>query len=397
MNDQWIQNMRKKMAGYQRPAPEVSWEEIDRALTANDSRKSRPLWLRSMAAAAAVLLVAGVGYWVLMRDASEPKQPDLANVDMPKQPMENESDKSQAIHEQSLPIPDEAPLRNLVQALSRTLSANISDLQLKQDTASVVLAENITAVSTSSTDTVNTATKTEEKRPQTVEEKGKPSEQTRRIVYPTDQQQRTFRNSRLTAQVYYSNIMGDKSKTQAFSQKTGQSIYENPSSPWGSFSSNEPEELTTQIEQRVHHQLPVRFGFSLRYQINNRWSVESGLSYTHLSSEVTSIEDKVTTVTEQRLNFIGLPLNVGYDLWHRRYFYLYVTAGGMIEKCLDASLWQLSVNASIGAEYKVTNSFGFYVEPGLGYYFNDGSDIPTIYKDRPLNFNLSIGLRFHLK
>ena len=69
----------------------------------------------------------------------------------------------------------------------------------------------------------------------------------------------------------------------------------------------------------------------------------------------------------------------------------------MIEKCLDASLWQLSVNASIGAEYKVTNSFGFYVEPGLGYYFNDGSSVSTVYKDHPLNYNLNFGLRFSLR
>ena len=356
MNEQWIQDMRQKMADYQRPAPEVSWEEMDRALTANDARKTRSLWLRNMAAAAAVLLVAGVGYLTLMRNVSEPKQPAVANVDTPQQPMGNDIDKSQDIHEQSLPLPDEAPLRQLAQTISRTLTGSSSNIQSKQDADSVVLAENITAVNMSSADTVNTATKTDEKRPQTVEEKGMPSEQTRRIVYPTDQQQGSFRNNRLTAKVYYSNPMGDKSSSQLFSQNKGMPINQDPG-----------------------------------------WSVESGLSYTHLSSEITTIEDKVTTVTEQRLNYIGIPLNVGYDLWQKRHFGLYVMAGGMIEKCLDANPWQLSVNGGVGAEYKVTNSFGFYVEPGLGYYFNDGSDIPTIYKDRPLNFNLSIGLRFHLK
>lgn len=396
MNEQWIQDMRQKMADYQRPAPEVSWEEIDRALTANDARKTRSLWLRNMAAAAAVLLVAGVGYWVLMRDASEPKQLDVANVDTPKQPMENESDKSQDLHEQSLPITDEAPLRHLAQTILQTLTGSSSNIQSKQDADSAVLADNVTAVPTTDTDTICTESSTEE-RSQTNEGKNKPADQTRHIVYPTDQQQRTFRNNRLTAQVYYSNVMGDKSNSQSLSPKTNQSIYENPSDSWSPLSPNGPDEQTTQIEQRVHHQLPVRFGFSLRYQLNNRWSVESGLSYTHLSSEITTIEDKVTSVTKQRLNYIGIPLNIGYELWQKRHFGLYVMAGGMIEKCLDANPWQLSVNGGVGAEYKVTNSFGFYVEPGLGYYFNDGSDIPTIYKDRPLNFNLSIGLRFHLK
>ena len=388
--------MRQKMAGYQRSAPEVSWDEIDKALTANKSRKIRSFWLRRIAAAAAALLVAGLGYWTFMRDKSEPKQPSVATVDSRQQPIENDGGKLHAIHEHSLPVPDEASLSNLAQTLSRTLSGDFSNIQSKQDSAMAVLAENVTAVPTTITDTVF-KTPTSEEQPQTVEEKVKPYEQPSRIVYPTDRHQGTSMNNRLTAQVYYSNTMSDKSSSQSFTSQIGQTIYDNPGNSWGSFSPTETGTQTKQIEKRVHHRQPVRFGFSLRYQINDRWSVESGLSYTRLSSEITTIEDKTTTVTEQRLNYIGLPLNVGYDLWQRRYLGLYVTAGGMIEKCLDASPWQFSVNAGVGAEYKVTNNFGLYAEPGVGYFFSNGSSIPTIYQDRPLNFNLNVGLRFHLK
>ena len=69
----------------------------------------------------------------------------------------------------------------------------------------------------------------------------------------------------------------------------------------------------------------------------------------------------------------------------------------MIEKSLDTSPWQFSLNGSAGAEYKLTDFFSLYAEPGLGYYLKDGSTTPTIYQDRPLNFNLSFGLRFNLK
>lgn len=34
---------------------------------------------------------------------------------------------------------------------------------------------------------------------------------------------------------------------------------------------------------------------------------------------------------------------------------------------------------------------GVYVEPGLSYYFDDGTDMKTIYKDKPLNLNLNHG------
>ena len=69
----------------------------------------------------------------------------------------------------------------------------------------------------------------------------------------------------------------------------------------------------------------------------------------------------------------------------------------MKEKSLDTSPWQFSLNGAAGAEYKLTDYFSLYAEPGLGYYFKDGSSTSTIYQDRPLNFNLSFGLRFNLK
>ena len=55
---------------------------------------------------------------------------------------------------------------------------------------------------------------------------------------------------------------------------------------------------------------------------------------------------------------------------------------------------QLSVNAAIGAEYKLYDRLSVFAEPGVSYYFDNGSDLTSIYKDRPTNFNLNVGLRF---
>ena len=151
-----------------------------------------------------------------------------------------------------------------------------------------------------------------------------------------------------------------------------------------------------QTDRHVHHRQPVRFGLSLRYRIDDRWSVESGLSYTRLSSDITTQTNGVTTTEEQRLNYIGVPLNVGYRLWGNRRFAVYVLAGGTIEKMLDASPWQFSVNGATGMEYMFNRQFSIYAEPGLGYYFPDGSNISTIYQDHRLNLNLSFGLRINL-
>ena len=58
---------------------------------------------------------------------------------------------------------------------------------------------------------------------------------------------------------------------------------------------------------------------------------------------------------------------------------------------------QFSVNSAVGFQYNASSLLGVFVEPGVAYYFNNGSDIETIYKEKPLNFNLKIGLRFNIK
>ena len=39
---------------------------------------------------------------------------------------------------------------------------------------------------------------------------------------------------------------------------------------------------------------------------------------------------------------------------------------------------------------------GLYAEPGLNYYFDNGSPVENVFKSRPLNFNLTLGLRLRL-
>lgn len=346
MSEQWIQQMQQKMADYKRPAPEVSWEEIDRTLAANKTRQPRLLWLRRIAAAAAFLLIAGVGYWGLLRNNTEENHGDWHN------------DSSEAKIRVPVPVMLDSAAKISVPAM---------------------LAETVAPVFESSPDTIHTAPTEEEALPHSNgESDSRPKEQTpptpAPVIYPTDLHQRKHIDNRLTAKVYMSSTMAD-SQIKTNSQ---------PNSP-------------IIDNHNIHHYQPMRFGLSLRYRITDRWSIESGLSYTRLSSDISTTVDGVTTVTEQHLNYIGLPLNISYDLWKSNHFGLYVTAGGTIEKSLDTSPWQFSLNGSVGAEYKLTNFFSLYAEPGLGYYFKDGSTTPTIYQDHPLNINLSFGLRFNLK
>lgn len=58
---------------------------------------------------------------------------------------------------------------------------------------------------------------------------------------------------------------------------------------------------------------------------------------------------------------------------------------------------QWSVNAAAGIQLNITREVGIYAEPGVGYYFDNGSDVKTAYSDNPFNFNMKLGLRYSIK
>ena len=55
---------------------------------------------------------------------------------------------------------------------------------------------------------------------------------------------------------------------------------------------------------------------------------------------------------------------------------------------------QFSLTCKLGAAYAFVDYLEMYAEPGLAYYFNNGnSEVQNMWKDKPLNFALQVGLR----
>ena len=46
-----------------------------------------------------------------------------------------------------------------------------------------------------------------------------------------------------------------------------------------------------------------------------------------------------------------------------------------------------------GAAYAFIPQLELYAEPSMAYYINNKSDIPDLWKDKPLNFIFQVGLR----
>ena len=170
------------------------------------------------------------------------------------------------------------------------------------------------------------------------------------------------------------------------------------------------------VKTEYKHRLPVRVGINVAYRLTDRLSVESGVSYTRLSSDMKDGTKDNYSSSSQKLDYIGVPLNVKYRAFGYRRLSVYASAGLLTEKCVSgkttheyvisgekkkheaedvaAKPWQLSVNAALGAQFDVLRNVGVYVEPGVSYYFDDRSSLSTIYKEKPLNFNLNLGVRY---
>lgn len=173
-----------------------------------------------------------------------------------------------------------------------------------------------------------------------------------------------------------------------------------------------------EVEARIRHKIPVTFGLSLYYNLGKRWGIGTGVNYTKLLSELHSGTSSNYIKGEQTVHYIGIPVQVNYNVVKKGRFTGYITGGMLAEKPvagslktkyivndevketseerLDSKPIQFSVNTAAGLQLKVIDKFGIYAEPGIGYHFKEDSGLNTIYKEKPLHFNIKFGVRLLL-
>lgn len=148
------------------------------------------------------------------------------------------------------------------------------------------------------------------------------------------------------------------------------------------------------------HHLPLSFGLSFRKEFAYGLSLDCGLNYTLLRSEVRlpySSEE-----VGQTLHFIGVPLRLNWQFVERGPFSAYLGGGGMVEKCVAARLGsesvgeeelQWSLAAAVGAQYRLGNHVALYFEPELSCYLTD-TELRTSRTDTSPTLTLRLGMRF---
>lgn len=160
--------------------------------------------------------------------------------------------------------------------------------------------------------------------------------------------------------------------------------------------------------ENVHHHKPFTFSLLFNKKIDNRFGFSTGLSYTAMKSTFEGVE----TCT-QRLNYIGVPFKLYYDIWRHQSYSLHASAGTQLDlpiackremvisypykQKLKESITpnlQFSLGVGLGLQYTITPYVNLFVEPSLQYFIPSGGSIESYRTEHPISFTMPFGLFF---
>ena len=125
-----------------------------------------------------------------------------------------------------------------------------------------------------------------------------------------------------------------------------------------------------------------RVSLLAHYQLNNRWALESGLSYGHLKTG------------EHHNSCLAIPVTGFYKLPSLGPFHLNALGGVMFEKvCKGDTPLQFMLRGGVDVEYPLSKKFSVFVEPTLRYHIGNDKNIPELYGNR-LGLNINLGVTF---
>ena len=380
MKEDWTEQLRRKLEGHEMPPPDGLWESISKQMDKTFGLKSlsRLTGTAQRWWAVAAIVLALVGFFTYY-NSNDNEQPLQANA-VPQQQV-SEQPANQPSNEQSLPEQPSAHHQTIAiihhHKQEATLVEEQQPSEVDQQPTEAELHEDQSTEQEQKYDPRTPAVPVIPVTPEPPDTYKTPSPQKKwSLGINASGGLLAANTSQRMDRVYY--------KSAAFHSSEGYYNYAEIAS--SSYS-------LTEYESK--HHLPLRFGLSLQYQLNDRLSLLSGISYTYLYSEF-SIPLYQSANFDQKLHYLGLPIGLSWHLLTATRFRLYLTGGMMLEKCLNEKPWQWSVNGAAGAEYAITSQLGVYLEPSLGYYFSDGTQFEHYYKEHPLAPSIEFGLRLHV-
>lgn len=415
------------MEDYSEPLPDGLWDKLETELEEQNKPKVIPLWRRWQAAAAVlILLVSSLTYWFWSSPEADFQNQQLA-VEVKDTPLpENRPIQDQVTAEVAMPGKSE-PEMKLTASTDVVLEQAVRKVSVEEEKTDEVIVEE---PEKEESKTIKNETLTETADTQVQQKKrlraSREADRERMKQNAEEAKSKSMRSSGFSLGVGAGNTpYGSLSTFDGMGSFVARSAYYvssdlnmAPVNNGGlAYSQILLENAAQSPQTSVKHHMPVTIGFSLDWNLDKNWTLETGLNYTLLSSDIRSGSKSYVEET-QKLHYVGIPLKIRRSIWQNRWFSVYASVGGAVEKCVSGRLesvtvtnggnrtsertslevdpLQWSVAAAAGAQVNFTSRLGLYLEPGVAYYFDDHSGVETIRKEHPFNFNLQLGLRFHV-
>lgn len=421
MKDKWTQQFQGKLDGYEMAAPEMEWTMLDEALAKNRRPSFGVIWGRRIAAAAAVALLVIGGARVLL-PGLEAEKGGAPQQNCGERWLSHRQEGLSGNDEaETMPILAKAVARKREKIKSETDEIMISSDKSQQPSSAKALL--VSGDKSQSADTPNMAeeeqalAKSDNVTHKTTTARRRDTATRRTMAMPV--RSSNYHGGELTAAVFMQNAM-----TANPSNNMG-NLFSSPmsNSPYGTvseeFKYGTLDFLAASNPQSViyDHDRPIKVGLSVKYNIDNRWSIVSGLTYSYLRSTFDYSEGKTSGSGVQKLHYVGLPFAVNYNVISAKNLKVYLTAGCEMQKLVSGKAnmdgvnileenkrqdvkeggMQWSLNAAVGAEYNFMHNLGLYVEPGVSHYIDNHSSVENFYKYKPTNFSLNVGLRLSIR
>ena len=438
MAEDWLNKIRESQTDFSEPEPEGLWAGIEAGLAAEDvgtsagrtsredsavSRRRTVRWwwaaLPAAAVAALVLFLSVPGHRdasdaPLMTSAVAELKSTTEPFDVVSREVESSVPANLLAYSGTLLASDMEPGK-LSEATADDAGSASEEFPKRQESSSWNNSPNDSSSETSSLENSSSETSSLE----TISSENWPSENDNPVLKT---RRRGFSFGLLT-----SNVAGSRSSVSKYAALYGSTVTKQIhgfSETRADFPDSQgyadvmQSNSSNEISSTVKNWQPIQVGVSVAYSFTDRLSIESGLTYSCLVSDLSSGTPSGNYDIRQTLHYIGLPLALRYDFLKIKGFSLYASAGGQMEKCVAGKTrtdyfvdgkkvssengrimvepLQWSVNAYVGAQYSFNRLVGLYIEPGAAYYFRNSSPVNCIYSERPFNFSFRAGLRFSL-
>lgn len=427
MAEDWLNKIRESQADFSEPEPEGLWAGIESGLAAVSRRRTVRWWwaaLPAAAVAALVLFLSVPGHRdasdaPLMTSAVAELKSTTEPFDVVPQNVESSVPANLLAYSGTLLASDMEPGK-LSEATADDAGSASEEFPKRQENSAWNNSPNDSSSETSSSETSSLENSSSETSSlETISSENWPSE--------NDNPVSKTRRGGFSFGLLTSNVAGSRSSVSKYAALYGSTVTKQIhgfSETRADFPDSQgyadvmQSNSSNEISSTVKNWQPIQVGVSVAYSFTDRLSIESGLTYSCLVSDLSSGTPSGNYDIRQTLHYIGLPLALRYDFLKIKGFSLYASAGGQMEKCVAGKTrtdyfvdgkkvssengrimvepLQWSVNAYVGAQYSFNRLVGLYIEPGAAYYFRNSSPVNCIYSERPFNFSFRAGLRFSL-